>query len=352
MYVSPSRATKGAKNGVELVRPSQSASSYFCTMQNSCFILIPLLCLVMIMWLSFEAYKMKLTEKHVIGYYASGGFTLMTIIVSVRLIYQHISNWNAPHVQKHVVRIIWLLPLYAVESWLALFYRKYAFYIETGRESYESYVLYCFFAFLISLLGEEDHVINVLRTDKKGRGAHTFPFNLCVKPWVGSDILERCRFGVLQYVLVKNLTWLVVMFLQYVDWYEEGIFQINRGYLYICIVNNASQIWALYCLAKFYYIMKEELQHYKPLGKFILIKCVVFATWWQSITINFLAYHTTFISSSDNNTMSIDENHQGSRFSGSTTIDGGDLYSWTDAEIAKGLQVSLDFGGVIGAISL
>jgi hypothetical protein len=250
---------------------------------------------------------------------------------------QHFNNWNAGHVQKHVVRIIALLPLYAIESWLALYYRQYSIYIETLKESYEAYVIWNFFFFLIALLGEEPHVVSVLRSKGK-RGNHPFPFNLVTKPWNGHEIMQKCSFGVLQYVLIKNIMIWVVMLLEYLHVYDEGEFKLQRGYLYVTIVNTWSQTWALYCLAKFYYIMREELAHYQAVGKFLCVKVVVFWTWWQSIMINFMAYHTTLISSSDNNTLTINTEHTGSRFSTSLTSRAGELYSWTDGEIAKGLQ--------------
>ena len=294
-------------------------------------------CVLTILFCSFEAYQHDWREKHVIGWLCAGAFVVLTTIITVRLMLLHFNNWNAGHVQKHVVRIIGLLPIYSIESWLALYYRQYSVYIETLKESYEAYVIWNFFFFLIALLGEEPHVLNVLRTKGK-RGSHPFPFNWFTKPWSGHEIMQKCSFGVLQYVLIKNFSaWLVIV-LEYFDVYDEGEFKWQRGYLYVTIINTWSQTWALYCLAKFYYIMREELSHYKAVGKFLCVKVVVFWTWWQSIMINFMAYHTTVISASDNNTLTIDPNHLGSRFSHSANSRSGELYSWTDGEIAKGLQ--------------
>jgi hypothetical protein len=46
-------------------------------------------------------------------------------------------------------------------------------------------------------------------------------------------------------------------------------FKINGVYLYVCLVNNVSQLWALYCLVLFYYATKEELAPWRPVGKFL-----------------------------------------------------------------------------------
>jgi hypothetical protein len=45
---------------------------------------------------------------------------------------------------------------------------------------------------------------------------------------------------------------------------------------------------ALYCLVLFYQATKEELAQIKPLPKFIVIKAIVFFTFWQAILIDFL----------------------------------------------------------------
>lgn len=59
-------------------------------------------------------------------------------------------------------------------------------------------------------------------------------------------------------------------------------------YPYITIVLNFSQMWALYCLVKFYNVTHERLQPIRPLAKFISFKAIVFATWWQGVGIALL----------------------------------------------------------------
>jgi hypothetical protein len=91
---------------------------------------------------------------------------------------------------------------------------------------------------------------------------------------MGAEFLVRCKVGVLQYVLIKNLTAVAVFVMEHFDVYGEGHLGIRRGYLYICIINNLSQMWALYCLLLFYNSTKEELANWRPLGKFLSVKLV------------------------------------------------------------------------------
>ena len=64
--------------------------------------------------------------------------------ISMYGIVTHLANYNQPHVQIYVVRILWMVPIYSIESWLAMRFHKNAIYIETLRDFYESYVLYSF----------------------------------------------------------------------------------------------------------------------------------------------------------------------------------------------------------------
>jgi len=63
---------------------------------------------------------------------------------------------------------------------------------------------------------------------------------------------------------------------------------LERRYPYVTIIQNFSQMWALYCLIQFYYETKHELHEINPLAKFLCFKAVVFVTWWQGVIIALL----------------------------------------------------------------
>lgn len=238
---------------------------------------------------SYDLYRHG-RRKQLIGWFSSAGFVLLTFAISIRLIVLHLTHWYSPSIQKWLVRIIWMVPIYSVESWLALRFRDKAIYIETVRECYEAYAVFSFLYFLIALLGEEALLIAHLKEKSEERCQHSWPLRLCIKPWgMGSEFLHKSKLGVLQYVLLKNLMAVLIFTLQIFDLYDEGRFRFDRGYIYVCLVSNISQLWALYCLVKFYYVTKEELAPWSPLGKFMCVKTVVFFTWWQSLFVSCVA---------------------------------------------------------------
>lgn len=269
-----------------------------------------------IIFYSIDLYRNG-TQKHYIGWFSSAGFVLLTIPISVRLIVNHLTHYNAPNIQKYVVRIVWMIPIYSIESWLALRFTSAAIYIETIRECYEAYVIFCFFYFLITVLGDEQQLILKLKQKPAEFGRHSWPISMFISPWaMGNEIYQKCKFGVFQYVLIKNIIAILVCVLASKGQYFEGRFRFDEFYLYQCLINNASQLWALYCLVLFYFATKEELAPWRPVGKFLCVKTVVFFTWWQGIIFDILAPPLNRIGTAEQ------EDRQ-----------------WTNYEVSKGLQV-------------
>jgi len=290
------------------------------------------------------------TDPHLVVWFSAGGFVLLGFPLSMYGIFQHLINYFQPHVQCYVVRILWMVPIYSIESWLCLRFHSYAVYIETLRDMYESFVLYSFFRFLIEVLGGEDALVMVLKDKSPTRGMHIWGFGLCLRPWLmgqpvsrtyvvvdeevqegaggsgggeqpegtllpgsrppspdaeaggggglaprtikrvrwTSPFLVQCKRGILQYVLLKFVCSIAACLLEILGAYHEGEFDVRYGYFYVCWITNLSQCWALYCLVFFYYATKNELGPIRPVGKFLAVKALVFFTWWQSVGISML----------------------------------------------------------------
>ena len=268
--------------------------------------------IVGVVWYSHEL-KMNGTDSHLIAWFSAGAFVILGFPISMCGIIMHLKNYYQPNVQCYVVRILWMVPIYSISSWLCLRFFTYAIYMETLRDFYESYVLYSFFQYLIEVLGGEETLVLMLKDKSPTRGAHIWGLGLCMTPWAmgqpslnlasvttspkrptkrgvrwTSPFFVRCKFGVLQYVVLKFFSAIFVMLLERYGLYKEGDFTPRGGYLYIAILTNLSQCWALYCLVFFYYALKNELGPIRPVGKFVSVKALVFFTWWQSLGISIL----------------------------------------------------------------
>ena len=65
--------------------------------------------------------------------------------------------------------------------------------------------------------------------------------------------------------------------------YGDNEIVADRAYPYIAFVYNMSYTLALYALLLFYLGAHDLLKPYKPVMKFVLVKSVIFLTFWQSI---------------------------------------------------------------------
>ncbi|XP_033127224.1 transmembrane protein 184C-like, partial [Anneissia japonica] len=101
-------------------------------------------------------------------------------------------------------------------------------------------------------------------------------------------IIRRCKHGVLNYTVLRPITTIIALICELTEHYNEGSFAFEGAWSYLLIINNVSQVWALYCMILFYHATKDELEPIKPLSKFLCIKLTIFASFWQSVFVNIL----------------------------------------------------------------
>lgn len=234
---------------------------------------------------------------------SAGIFVIVSVVLSLFLVFEHLSVYNQPEEQKFLIGLILMVPVYAVESFLSLLDSKVAFVCEIMRDCYEAFALYCFERYLIACLGGEENTIKTMENPveitssmsllevpyEDGVVRHPFPLNCFLRHWyLGSDFYYAVKIGIVQYMIVKTICALVAIILQLCGAYGEGKFEWTYGYPYLAVVLNFSQTWALYCLIQFYTVTKEKLDPIKPLAKFLTFKSIVFLTWWQGLIVAFL----------------------------------------------------------------
>ncbi|XP_054788711.1 protein LAZ1 homolog 1 [Prosopis cineraria] len=234
---------------------------------------------------------------------SSSLFVLVALVLSMYLIFEHLSAYNQPEEQKFLIGLILMVPVYALESFLSLLDSSAAFNCEVIRDCYEAFALYCFERYLIACLGGEDMTIQFMESMSVmdynspllkevyayGVVEHPFPLNCLLRDWyLGPDFYNAVKIGIVQYMILKMICALLAMILQSFGVYGEGKFEWKYGYPYLAVVLNFSQTWALYCLVQFYSVTKDKLEPIKPLAKFLTFKSIVFLTWWQGVAVAFL----------------------------------------------------------------
>ena len=209
-------------------------------------------------------------------YVSAGAFCILTVLVSFREIYMHLTNFYRPDIQKYVVRILFMVPIYAVQSWLSLMFFTERLFIDTLRDLYEAFVIASFVYLMIELLGGETALAEIFDQKDEHYSFHPFPMNYVMKPWkMGEQYLFECKYGALQYVVFKVLATILIAILEPLGLYREGSFSFRYGYIYISFVINLSQTYALYVLVKILHATHHELQtpvDWNPLGKAACVK--------------------------------------------------------------------------------
>lgn len=227
-------------------------------------------------------------NKHDQEILVAGIFVWVAIPLSLWEIILHVIHYTQPRLQKHVIRILWMVPIYAINAWLGLIYPNESVYVDSIRECYEAYVIYNFMRYLLNYLNMEMDLEASL--ELKPQVKHIFPL-CCLPEWeMGREFVHICKHGILQYTVVRPVTTAISFICKMNGVYGEGQFKGNVAFPYLIAINNISQFVAMYCLVMFYKANLAELKPMRPLPKFLCIKAVVFFSFFQGVLIDFFVY--------------------------------------------------------------
>lgn len=201
-------------------------------------------------------------------------------------------NYRKPLLQRHVIRIFVLVPIFSIASWASLTSLRVAFWIDPFRDVYEAFTLYTFFQLLVNFLGGERSLIIMMH----GRAPvnHLWPLDK-VPGLEKVDISDPHTFlwvkrGILQYAYIKPVLCIATIAMKATGTYKEGIISSTSGYFWTSLVYNISICWSLYNLALFWVCMSQDLQPFRPMPKFLCIKGIIFASWWQGFFLSILVW--------------------------------------------------------------
>jgi hypothetical protein len=215
-----------------------------------------------------------------------GMFAVVATVMSLIQILQHFLHKTHHQSQKRIMRILAMVPLYAITSWVSLVFSISAIYMEFIKSCFEAYIIYSFLLLLTKYLGGHRGVEQVILAQEK---IHLpFPF-CCIRPRPHVKWVWYFKIGLLQYTWVNPICSAIAVILNLAQVYSDGEWDFLKGFPYIIVIINISQTCALYFLVAFYENTKESLKPFRPLPKFIVIKLIVFFIFWQTVLMTGLA---------------------------------------------------------------
>ncbi|XP_035229167.1 transmembrane protein 184B-like [Stegodyphus dumicola] len=219
----------------------------------------------------------------------SGVFVWAALLITCYQIYLHLCYYTSPAEQRWIVRILFIVPIYAFDSWLSLlfFHDMYYIYFDSVRNWYEAFVIYNFLSLCYEYLGGESNIMAEIRGQPIKSSLLYGTCCLSGKTYT-IGILRFCKQATLQFCAVKPLMSVITLILQPFGKYSDGDWRPDSGYLYITIIYNISITLALYGLVLFYFATKELLSPYEPVWKFCTIKSVIFLSFWQGVVLAIL----------------------------------------------------------------
>lgn len=221
----------------------------------------------------------------------SGWCSAFATIIIFGSILMHLLNYRKPFQQRLMIRIQLIVPLFALSCYCMLvnptsFWAKYV--IEPVREIYEAFVIYTFFSLLTDMLGGAKSII--IMTSGRPPVPHPGFVRFLFRPLDISDprTFLGIKRGILQYVWLKPIICFGTLFAELLGWYDVNDLGPKSLYLWITILYNFSVSLSLYCLAIFWKILWSDLKPFNPVGKFLCVKLIIFASYWQGIILAIL----------------------------------------------------------------
>ncbi|CAH0546917.1 unnamed protein product [Brassicogethes aeneus] len=215
----------------------------------------------------------------------AGFFVWAALFLTCTQIYHHLRWYTNPTEQRWIVRILFIVPIYATYSWISLLFfnsESYYVYFFTVRDCYEAFVIYNFLSLCYEYLGGEGNIMSEIR-GKPIRSSCLFGTCCLSGKTYTIGFLRFCKQATLQFCLVKPVMAFVIIILQIFGHYRDGDWSPDGGYIYITIIYNISVSFALYGLFLFYFATRDLLTPFEPVLKFFTVKSVIFLSFWQGV---------------------------------------------------------------------
>ncbi|KAJ8027973.1 hypothetical protein HOLleu_30080 [Holothuria leucospilota] len=203
-----------------------------------CYFLVACGLFCVILWDMLANYRQSKFEGSV--WVLSGTCALFAIGVSCYGILSHVVYFSRPNQQRYIVRILFMVPIYSIDSSIVLRFPASAIFLDSFRACYQAFVVYCFMFYLLHYLSENYDLDTHLSSKPRMKSPKPF---CCFKPGPNSRLVHRCRNGVLNFVIIGPLTTLLTLILYFAsEDYTSLSFAVTGAWLWVTIVSGISQI--------------------------------------------------------------------------------------------------------------
>ncbi|KAF2735975.1 DUF300-domain-containing protein [Polyplosphaeria fusca] len=241
----------------------------------------------------------RLTFHH-FGLILSATFGLLALVIAFFLILRHATHFLRPWEQKHIIRILFMIPIYATVSFLSYLYYRHAVYFEVIRDCYEAFAIASFFTLMCHYIApnlheQKEYFRNITPKNwvwplnwmqKCTGGENKGPFR---KPVSGLTWFNIVWISIFQYCLIRPLFTVVAVLSQAIGRYCQSSLDPRFAFIWVGSFEAVSVTIAMYCVIQFYVQLKDDLAPHRPFLKVLCIKLVIFFCFWQSLLISFLA---------------------------------------------------------------
>ncbi|KAF1847454.1 DUF300-domain-containing protein [Cucurbitaria berberidis CBS 394.84] len=239
------------------------------------------------------------TTFHLLALNLCCGFACLAIALSVWHILRHALHYLRPYEQRHIIRILAMIPIYAFTSFLSYVFYQNAIYYERVRDCYEAYAIASFFTLMCHYVAPNLHEQKVYFGNVRPKN-WAWPLSWLQKLTGGEDRgwLRKPRsgltwfnivyVGIFQYCIIRPLCMIVAVISQSQGKYCQSSTSPRFTSLWVAGFDAISVTIAMYCLVQFYIQLKEDLTPHRPFLKVLSIKLVIFLCFWQNWLISLL----------------------------------------------------------------
>ncbi|KAI2624279.1 DUF300-domain-containing protein [Hypoxylon sp. NC1633] len=234
---------------------------------------------------------------HQLALIIAGAATIISYIASFYLMWRHALNYTKPFEQRHIIRILFMVPVYSTSAFLCIWYYWHAVYFQVISDCYEAFAIASFFALMCHYVAPDLH-------EQKEFFRHMRP----VKPWVlpvnwfakccggergpwrtpksGLTWFNIIWIGIYHYCFIRVAMTITAVATQYFERYCESSNSPVFAHIWVIVIECIAVSIAMYCVIQFYVQLREPLSEHQPFLKVLAIKLVIFLSFWQTIAIS------------------------------------------------------------------